>query len=43
MVISEWKIFHCIKRYLRKTIKKLAKKQFFVIFEGENLSQKKIG
>ena len=39
MVISEWKNFYRIKRYLRKTLKKLAKNQFFVIFEGENLSK----
>ena len=44
MVISEWKNFYRIKRYLRKTLKKLAKNQFFVIFEGENLSKiKKVG
>ena len=36
--------FSLYKKYLRKTLKQLAKNQFFVIFEGENLSKiKKLG
>ena len=36
--------FSLYEKILKKTLKKLAKNQFFVIFEGENLSKiKKVG